>query len=74
MAMINQTDYQNDNRIVDQEAEFLHAEEAYEEYVQTGRTKLRCLRCGGQFIFQGGASGHEIRCENSDFKITCRGI
>jgi len=54
--------------------EFENAEEAYQEIKNFGSTSRRCLKCGGSFIFYESQSGYTIRCENSDFNMTVRGI
>jgi hypothetical protein len=42
------------------EVKYENAEEAFEEYSETGLTKNRCLRCGRNFLFYDGGSGYEI--------------
>jgi hypothetical protein len=48
---------------------------AYEEFVKTGETPRRCLRCGTRFTFQKTPSSFEVRCETEGcFKEVVRGI
>lgn len=51
-----------------------HAEIAYMEWHRTGKTDLRCLRCGGHFKFETWASAYRVTCENKDYSRTVRGI
>jgi hypothetical protein len=58
----------------DPEAELQNALAAIEEERTRGRIERRCLRDGGRLIFEDLGSGYVLRCENSDFRMTGRGI
>lgn len=57
------------------EDEYYRAEEALEQIRESGKTDLRCLRCGLSYVFEGHGSGYIIHCETKDcFQVTLRGI
>jgi hypothetical protein len=64
----------NKNKDIDIEVECDNAEQAFTESKETGHTKLRCLKCGGNFHFYEAGNSYEIWCENNDFDMTFRGI
>lgn len=60
---------------VDRELEIKNADEAYLEFVKTGQTTHRCLRCGGKLRIDDGKSGYRVWCEQEQRPIiTVRGI
>lgn len=49
-------------------------EEAYAEYLKTGKTDKLCPICKESLVFIDGVTGYTITCKNSDFFITVRGL
>ena len=56
------------------EPEFLYAEEAFAEYIETGVTDRKCPWCGGDYIFEVAPSAYAVKCTQCEFKYTARGI
>lgn len=57
------------------EAECDNAEAAFAEFEKIGSTTKRCLRCGGNLLFEEHPSGYKIWCEKENcFQMTSRGI
>lgn len=60
---------------VDRELEIENANEAYLEFVKTGQTTRRCLRCGGELSIYDGKTGYRVSCvQEQRIIITVRGI
>ena len=64
----------SDGSDVYEDPEEENAEMAFEEHEETGSTVRRCLRCGGQFVFEVWGNSYRIRCQNGDYQLTSRGI
>lgn len=56
------------------ESELLYAEDAFTEYVETGKTDRKCPWCGEDFIFVVASTAHAVKCTQCEFKYTARGI
>jgi hypothetical protein len=65
---------QADDSQLDLELEDDNALAAIAEIKSEGHAKRRCLRCGGEFVYEDLGTAYVIRCENGDYKLTSRGI
>jgi hypothetical protein len=56
-------------------AEVENAERAAEELARSGKTKIRCLTCGGELVVEEVGSSYLVRCTKENRVIsTSRGI
>ncbi len=54
--------------------EYIAAENAFTEYRFKGKTEKRCIRCGGEYIFEEKNHSYRIKCAECAFVITSRGL
>jgi len=54
--------------------EYIASEKAFAEYRSEGKTDKRCIRCGGEYIFEEKNNSYRIKCTGCEFVITSRGL